>query len=150
MDTTVRSVSERQTLTATIGLWVAPTSTFSWISCGELGPIVVDAEGEADLLAGHQLPRLGAVDGLGELTVRSRRLVDGDRLVLVSDGIIDRTSPDGKALSIEGVVDTIRDAPFASAAGAVSAVESVVRAMSDEELLDDATIAVLTPVLRPA
>jgi hypothetical protein len=72
------------------------------------------------------------------------------RLVLVSDGIIDRTSPDGRALSIEGVVDAIRDAPFASAAGAVSAVEEVVRTVSDEELLDDATVAVLTPVLRSA
>jgi serine phosphatase RsbU (regulator of sigma subunit) len=150
MDATVRAVSERQTITTTIGFWVPPTSSFTWISCGELGPIVVDAHGEADLLKGHQLPPLGAVDGLGEVTVRTRKLSDGDRLVLVSDGIIDRTTPDGKALSIEGVVDAIRDAPFASAAGAVSAVEAVVRAMSDEELIDDATIAVLTPVLRPA
>src|SRR5215208_5726328 len=148
MDATVRAVSERQTITTTIGFWVPPTSSFTWISCGELGPIVVDAHGEADLLKGHQLPPLGAVDGLGEVTVRTRKLSDGDRLVLVSDGIIDRTTPDGKALSIEGVVDAIRDAPFASAAGAVSAVEAVVRAMSDEELIDDATIAVLTPVLR--
>lgn len=148
MDATVRAISERATITTTIGFWVPPTSTFSWISCGELGPIVVDAGGEADLLPGHQLPPLGAVDGLGEVTVRTRRLADGDRLVLVSDGIVDRTA-DGRALSIEGVVDAIRDAPFASAAGAVSAVEAVVRAASEEELLDDATIAVLTPVLTP-
>jgi AcrR family transcriptional regulator len=150
MDATVREVSDTQTITTTIGFWVPPTSTFTWISCGELGPIVVDAHGEADLLAGHQLPPLGAVEGLGDVTVRTRKLVDGDRLVLVSDGILDRTTADGKALSIEGVVDAIRDAPYSSAAGAVSAVEAVVRAMSDEELLDDATIAVLTPVLRPA
>jgi serine phosphatase RsbU (regulator of sigma subunit) len=149
MDTAVREVSERQTVTTTIGFWVPPVSTFSWISCGELGPIVVDEHGEPDLLPGHQLPPLGAVDGLGEVVVRERRLADGDRLVLVSDGIVDRTSPEGKALSIEGVVDAIRDAPFASAAGAVSAVEEIVRTVSDEDLLDDATIAVLTPVLRP-
>ena len=90
------------------------------------------------------------MEGLGDVAVRTRRLADGDRLALVSDGIIERTSPEGKALSIEGVVDAIRDAPFASAAGAVSAVEAVLRTMSDEDLLDDATIAVLTPVLRPA
>jgi serine phosphatase RsbU (regulator of sigma subunit) len=148
MDETVRAVSTRQTVTSTIGFWNAPTSTFSWISCGELGPIVVDAQGEADLLAGHQLPELGAGDALGDVEVRTRRLADGDRLVLVSDGIIDRMSPEGTALSIEGVVDALRDAPFHSAAGAVSAVEAVLRTISDEELLDDATIAVLTPVLR--
>jgi serine phosphatase RsbU (regulator of sigma subunit) len=149
MDKTVREISDEATITATIGFWVPPTSTFTWISCGELGPIVVDARGEADLLEGHHLPALGTADGLGDVEVRERRLVDGDRLVLVSDGIIDRTTEAGGALSIAGVVDAIRDAPFASAAGAVSAVEAVVRAMSDEELLDDATIAVLTPVLRP-
>jgi serine phosphatase RsbU (regulator of sigma subunit) len=148
MDLTVREISE-ETITTTIGFWVPPTSTFSWVSCGELGPIVVDAEGEADLLEGHQLPPLGAVDGLGDVEVRERRLVDGDRLVLVSDGVLERTTEDGKALSIEGVVDAIRDAPFSSAAGAVSAVEAVVRAMNDDKLVDDATIAVLTPVLRP-
>jgi serine phosphatase RsbU (regulator of sigma subunit) len=148
MDATVREISDHETVTATIGFWVPPTSTFSWISCGELGPIVVDGRGEADLLAGHQLPALGAVGGLGDVAVRSRSLADGDRLVLVSDGVLERTNPDGRALSIEGVVDAVRDAPFASAAGAVSAVEAVVRAMSDEDLLDDATIAVLTPVLR--
>ena len=42
MDTVVREFSEGATVTTTIGFWVPPTSTFSWISCGELGPIVVN------------------------------------------------------------------------------------------------------------
>jgi serine phosphatase RsbU (regulator of sigma subunit) len=149
MDRTVREITEKATITTTIGFWVPPTSTFSWISCGELGPIVIDARGEPDLLSGPQAPPLGTPGGLGEMEVRTRRLVDGDRLVLASDGVLERTSEDGKALSMEGVVDAVRDAPYASAAGAVSAVEAVLRAMSDEELIDDATIAVLTPVLTP-
>jgi serine phosphatase RsbU (regulator of sigma subunit) len=149
MDQTLRETSDTATITTTIGFWVPPTSTFSWISCGELGPIVIDARGEADLLSGPQAPPLGAPGGLGDLEVRTRRLADGDRLVLVSDGVLERTSGEGRALSMEGVVDAIRDAPYASAAGAVSAVEAVLRAMSDEELIDDATIAVLTPVLTP-
>jgi serine phosphatase RsbU (regulator of sigma subunit) len=147
MHATVREVSEQLTVSTTVGFWVPPTSTFSWISCGELGPIVVDAEGVGDLLEGHRLPPLGTADGLGEITVRTRRLADGDRLVLASDGIVDRTYPEGRALSIEGVVDAVRDAPFASAAGAVSAIDEVVRTMSSEHLLDDATVVVLTPVL---
>jgi serine phosphatase RsbU (regulator of sigma subunit) len=149
MDRTVREITEKATITTTIGFWVPPTSTFSWISCGELGPIVIDARGEPDLLSGPQAPPLGAPGGLGDMEVRTRRLVDGDRLVLASDGVLERTSGDGKALSMEGVVDAVRDAPYASAAGAVSAVEAVLRAMSDDELIDDATIAVLTPVLTP-
>ena len=120
MDTVVREFSESATVTTTIGFWVPPTSTFSWISCGELGPIVVDGRGRGDLLEGHRLPPLGRLDEDAELSVRTRRLEDGDRLVLVSDGIVDRTYPEGNALSIDGVVDAVRDAPFASAAGAVA------------------------------
>jgi AcrR family transcriptional regulator len=147
MDAAVREVDEAATVTTTVGFWVPPTSTFSWVSCGELGPIVVDAAGEGDLLEGHRLPPLGRLDEVGEIAVRTRRLGDGDRLVLVSDGIVDRTYPEGRALSIDGVVDAIRDAPFASAAGAVSAVEAVLDAMSDDDLVDDATIAVLAPLV---
>jgi serine phosphatase RsbU (regulator of sigma subunit) len=147
MDLAVREVSDTATVTTTIGFWVAPTSTFSWISCGELGPIVVSADGDGDLLDGVRLPPLGRLHEVEQIQVRSRRLVDGDRLALVSDGIIDRVFPEGNALSIDGVVDAIRDAPYGSAAGAVSAVEAVLYAMSTEDLVDDATIAVLTPVL---
>jgi serine phosphatase RsbU (regulator of sigma subunit) len=150
IDGTVRQVAPGMTISLTIGFWVPPTSTFSWISCGELGPIVVDARGDGDLLAGQRHPPLGGEEELGELEVRTRILADGDRLVLASDGIVDRTYPEGNALTIEGVVDAIRDAPFASAAGAVSAVEAVLRTMSEDELVDDATMVVLTPVLRPA
>jgi serine phosphatase RsbU (regulator of sigma subunit) len=149
MDRAVREVSGAP-VTATIGFWVPPTSTFSWISCGELGPIVVDGDGEGDLLEGHRLPPLGRLEEAEEIAVRTRRLADGDRLVLCSDGVVDRTYPEGSALRIEGVVDAVRDAPFSSAAGAVSAVEAVLRAMSPDALLDDATIVVLTPVRRPA
>jgi hypothetical protein len=68
---------------------------------------------------------------------------------LVSDGIIDRADPDGNALSITGVVDAVRDAPSSSAAGALSAIEDVIRTRNPDDLLDDATIIVLTPVLTP-
>lgn len=149
MDDTVRRTFRRKTVTCTIGIWVAPTSTFSWISCGELGPIVVDAQGVGDLLEGPRLPPLGATRRLRDIKVRTRRLNDGDRLVLASDGVVNRTYPEGRILSIQGIVDAIRDAPSASAAGAVSAVEAVIRTINDEDLIDDATIAVLTPVLMP-
>jgi serine phosphatase RsbU (regulator of sigma subunit) len=147
MDATVRAVSDAP-VTATIGFWVPPTSTFTWISCGELGPVVVGADGEGDLLDGPRNPPLGRLEDAAALTPRARRLGDGDRLVLCSDGVVDRTYPEGPPLAIDGVVDAVRDAPFGSAAGAVSAIEAVLRAMSEDALDDDATIAVLAPVLR--
>ena len=101
MDTTVRQVAlDGAVVAVTIGFWVPPTSTFSWISCGELGPIVVDAHGDGDLLEGPRLPPLGA-GGRGEI-VRTRQLTDGDRLILASDGVLDRTSTAAEAFGIQG------------------------------------------------
>ena len=148
MDRTVRALEEPdRSVTTTIGSWVAPTSTFSWVTCGELGPVVVDRNGEGERLDGTHLPPLGGEEPLGDIVAQSRRLSDGDRLVLASDGIVDRMYPESHALRIEGVIDAVRDAPFGSAAGAVNAVEAVLREMSDEPLNDDATIVVLAPVL---
>ncbi len=151
MDPTVREVAiDGATVSVTIGHWVPPTSTFTWVTCGEIGPLVIDATGESDLLEGRNLPPLGAAGGLGEVVTRTRRLVDGDRLVLASDGVLERTSTAAEAFGTQGVVDAVRDAPFASAAGAVSSIEATLRSMSDAELTDDATIVVLVPVLRDA
>ena len=151
IDQTVGEVAMNgATVAVTIGFWVPPTSTFSWISCGEVGPIVIDEYGEVDLLEGKNLPPLGAADGLGRIEARTRTLSDGDRLVLASDGVLSRTSTDAEAFGIQGVVDSVRDAPFASAAGAVSSIEATLRAMSDDDLTDDATLVVLVPVLAEA
>jgi hypothetical protein len=86
----------------TIGFWVPPTSTFSWISCGELGPIVVDADGNGDLLDGPRLAVLGSEDGLGKIAARNRRLADGDRLVLASEGVLDRTLMSAEVFGTRG------------------------------------------------
>jgi serine phosphatase RsbU (regulator of sigma subunit) len=151
MDDTVRALGiEAATVSVTIGLWVAPTSTFSWISCGELGPVLVDEQGESDLLEGENLPPLGCAGGLGDAVVRTRTLAAGDRLVLASDGVLERTSTAAEAMGIQGVIDAVRDAPFASAAGAVSSIEATLRAMGDEDLTDDATLVVLVPVRSEA
>jgi AcrR family transcriptional regulator len=148
MDRTVREVAvEDATVCVNIGFWVPPTSAFHWVTCGELGPIVVDAAGRGDLLEGPRLPPLGAPGGLGQVRVRSRRLHDGDRLVLASDGVLARTSTPSEGFDFQGVVDAVRGAPPGSAAGAVRAIEAALRAGGDERLLDDATLVVLAPVL---
>ena len=149
MDRTVRELGTGNTVTTTIGHWVAPTSTFSWITCGELGPIVIGSDGYGETMDPVSVPALGADGGLGELTARSRRLQDGELLLLASDGIIDRASPETGALTIDGVVRAVREGPFRSAAGALASVEERVRSLSEDPLEDDATIVVLAPVLSP-
>ena len=146
MDETVREVAtDGATVEVTIGFWVPPTATFSWVSCGELGPVVVSADGRADLLEGGRRPPLGAPEGLGEVTPRTRRLAMGDRLVLASDGVLDHTTGPDEPFGIQGVVDAVRAAPHGSAAGAVSAIEATLGASADR-LIDDATLVVLVPV----
>ena len=147
MDETLRELPaiDRE-VEVTLGRWVAPTSTFSWVSCGGVGPIVVDRGGHGAVLDGTRLAPLGGEEPLGDITTSARRLQDGDRLVLASDGVIDRAMPETGTLQIDGIVDAVRDAPFASAAGAVSAIEAVLRTAGGP-LLDDATLVVLAPVL---
>ena len=37
-------------VTTTIAQWVPPTSTFCWITCGEIGPILIKADGTGEVL----------------------------------------------------------------------------------------------------
>jgi serine phosphatase RsbU (regulator of sigma subunit) len=130
---------------ATIACWNGPASTIRWLTCGEHPPIVIDADGELTVLDDGVLPRLGRRGMPTEPEVQERRLADGDRLLLLSDAIIDRPLIDGGTLGIDGVRDAVTKAPLASAAGTLRAIEDAVRAATEDPLSDDATLVVLVP-----
>ena len=75
----------------------------------------------------------------------SARLVDGERLLLLSDAIIDRPTVEGGTLGLEGMRDAVVKAPLASAAGTLRAIEDAVREAVEDPLSDDATVVVLVP-----
>jgi serine phosphatase RsbU (regulator of sigma subunit) len=130
---------------ATIACWSGPTSTLRWLTCGEHPPVLIDADGELTVLGDGVLPRLGRRGMPAEPAVQQHRLADGDRLLLLSDAIVDRPLVGGGTLGLDGVRDAVAKAPLASAAGTLRAIEDAVRAATEDPLSDDATLVVLVP-----
>ena len=130
--------------TATIATWNAPASLFRWVTAGEIAPMLIDADGEMELLEAG-LPRLGDPEMPEELAVHERRLQPGERLLLLSDGLLGRNTRDGRTLGTAGVHAAAVKAPQTSAAGTLRAIEDVVRENVKDPLGDDATLVVLVP-----
>jgi serine phosphatase RsbU (regulator of sigma subunit) len=146
MHAVLREVSGgRTTAHATIATFNGATSTIRWLTCGEHAPILITAEGELEVLGDGVLPMLGTRRFPAEPAVQERRLADGERLLLVSDAIIERPTIAGETLGLDGVRDAVVKAPLASAAGTLRAIEDAVRAAIEDPLSDDATVVVLVP-----
>jgi serine phosphatase RsbU (regulator of sigma subunit) len=133
------------TATCTIAAWNGPRSTVRWLTCGEHAPVVISGENELEVLGEGVLPVLGDAAMPADKPVQERRLDAGERLMLISDGIIDRATLDGGRLGLDGVRDAVAKAPNASASGTLRAVEDAVREAVQDPLSDDATLVVVVP-----
>ena len=131
--------------TATLATWNGPSSTIRWLTCGEHAPILITADGRLEVLDDGVLPALGHPDMPSEKRVQSRRIASGERLLLLSDGVLDRPTLDGRTIGLDGIREAVLKAPAESAAGTLRAVEDAVREAVDTPLDDDATVVVLVP-----
>ena len=138
----------RAVITAVIGRWHGPSATFSWITCGQPGPVVISADGQLRVLPAPDAGALGATDNTGEWSSNTIRLSPGERLVLYSDGIAERPTVDGTPFGLGGIADAVAQARHGSAAATVNAIEAAVTNASTEPLEDDATLIVLAPTDR--
>ncbi len=138
-------VAERSTATATIGCWNAPAALFRWVACGEVAPMLIHADGRLELLEEGLVPRLGDPAMPERATVQARRLEVGQRLLLLSDGILGRPTTDGGTLGVHGVHRAALKAHSTTAAGTVRAIEDAVRETVVDALDDDATLVVFVP-----
>lgn len=127
----------RAEMTAAATRWDPASRRLDVANCGHVPPVVLRADGSAHAL-GKQAGR-----GLGgrarpvprETTVE---LSDGDRLVLVSDGVIGGGK--GRAgLGVDGVIEAALASPTGSAADTVRKVHMAVLKNTGGELSDDAT-----------
>jgi serine phosphatase RsbU (regulator of sigma subunit) len=144
MDETVRGLGNPEFfVTALVARWRAPTGELTWINCGHPTGYVADAAGA---LAEHEGPvhrPLGDADGVGTFVESRRRLASGERLVLVTDGIIDRKLEGGGSFGAAGIRKALE--PLGDATAAASAM-AILQAVSDcwrEPLEDDGTVVVL-------
>ncbi|MGX6447100.1 PP2C family protein-serine/threonine phosphatase [Patulibacter sp. S7RM1-6] len=131
--------------TAIVARWQAATATFSWINHGHEAPILVTADGRAELLREPVGPALGDASRDGAPEVGMRRLAPDDRLILCSDGVTERPVAGGGLFGTDGVIAAARTAANATAASTVNAIEEALLAATKDPLHDDATIVVLAP-----
>jgi hypothetical protein len=129
------------TSTATVGLWNAPASTLHWVTAGDQPPIRVTSDGRLKPLDGELNPNLGAPDFPAGLVANSIRLDRTERLLLLSDSLVD---PDG-GLGLPIIERAIAKADDNAAPATLRAIEDALRETHPEHLEDDATIIVLAP-----
>lgn len=137
--------SERSTATATIAAWNAPAQRLRWVTCGEVAPMIIHADGRLEVLDEGLVPRLGDPAMPERATVQERRLEVGQRVLMLSDGILGRPTHDGGTLGVDGVHKAALKAHSTTAAGTVRAIEDAVRESVVDPLDDDATLVVFVP-----
>jgi serine phosphatase RsbU (regulator of sigma subunit) len=85
--------------------------------------------------------------GVSERTRRfprlQRRLNDGDRVILYSDGVSRRRTADG-LFGTDGIINAARSAGRRSAPATARAIQEAVVSASEDPLPDDAAVIVLT------
>ncbi len=132
----------------TVGNWNSATSLLRWVSCGPRRPVLVTADGDLEELPGLPAP-LGTAAVHPPFAVHERRLRAGERILLVSDGVLDSAGAAGALLGLAGVQEATRRTVGASAAATVHAIETVLVDHLVDDLQDDATVAVLAPDSPP-
>jgi serine phosphatase RsbU (regulator of sigma subunit) len=130
---------------AVIARWHGPSSTFTWITCGHQGPLLIDGRGRLEELRGAHHDGLGLGGARRRFEIQRRRLGPGERLLLVSDGVLDRRTQGDGRFGLDGVRSALRAASGTSPAKTVRALEDAIMARSADRLEDDATIVVLEP-----
>jgi AcrR family transcriptional regulator len=135
-------------LTAIVARWSSVYSVFSWINCGHPPPLLVRSDDTVEELATAPDLPLGIFDRRRTFHRHQRRLHDGDRLVLYSDGVSRRRTNDG-VFGTEGIAKAAAAAKRHSAAATTRAIQEAIVSASEDPLPDDAAVVVLAPHSAP-
>ncbi len=135
-------------LTAIVARWHAVYSTFSWVNGGHPPPLVLRANDTIEqLMTDPQLP-LGLLGRERRFTRNQRRVEEGERLILHSDGITARRTPDG-LFGLDGIERAVREAQGRTPAALARAIQEAVVSAAEDPLQDDAVVVVLAPRSGP-
>jgi serine phosphatase RsbU (regulator of sigma subunit) len=130
-------------MSAVLASWDGPTSTLTWLRCGHPAPAVWHAERGLRELEGGDGPVLG-LDRLDPPSETASATIAPDELVvLVSDGVLERTAPGGEPFGVDGLRRALQAMAAPSAIAAASAILAAVATTSYGPLRDDASVVVL-------
>ena len=104
---------------------------------------MVDTEGNLSQLEGREHPPLGAQESEPRYTPAQLQLHSGERLILVTNGIVKRRTEDGGLFGVDGLQRAIERAQSPTAAATAMAIQEAVTDCWREPLEDDATVVVM-------
>jgi serine phosphatase RsbU (regulator of sigma subunit) len=141
---TVRRLENDQFyVTAILARWSAATATLTWANCGHPPAYVVDTDGDLRELEGPQHPPLGAPHAQPKITLTRCQVHSGERLILVTDGILERKMEGGGTFGLDGIKHALERAESPTAASTAMAIQQAVTDCWREPLEDDATVVVM-------
>jgi serine phosphatase RsbU (regulator of sigma subunit) len=144
MDDTVRRLGNPDFfVTALVARWRAATATLTWVNCGHPPAYLVDLDDNLVELAGHEHPPLGTGPAKPAFRPTERQLHPGERLILLTDGILGRTTEGGGTFGLDGLRGALEQADSPTAAATAMAIQRAVTECWAEALEDDATVVVL-------
>jgi serine phosphatase RsbU (regulator of sigma subunit) len=129
-------------VTAWLARWRAATATLSWVNCGHPPAYLVDADDQLSVLDGPVHPALG-VGATPSFEVTRRQIRPGERVILVTNGIIHRRLEGGSTFGVEGIRQAIDNADSQTAAATALAIQRAVTECWREPLEDDGTVVVM-------
>jgi serine phosphatase RsbU (regulator of sigma subunit) len=130
-------------VTALVARWHAATATLTWVNCGHPPAHLVDVEGNLTELKSPTHPALGTGKKTQKFKPVNRQLHPGERLILLTDGITERTMEKGGKFGIEGLQRALEATESPTAACTALAIQQAVTDCWQEPLEDDATVVVM-------
>ncbi|HMJ04021.1 MAG TPA: SpoIIE family protein phosphatase [Conexibacter sp.] len=128
-------------MTAVATRWDPVTNELNVANCGHVPPVILRRNGDVELLHAPPGPGLGSRSS-PKPAEHETALIAGDRLVIVSDGVIECGTSEAR-LGIEGTIRAALRSERETAADTVRHVHQAVLAAS-EDLVDDATAVCLS------
>ena len=131
----------RAEMSAVAAHWDPASHDLDVTNCGHVTPVVIRADQEALSLPGSHGRGLGGRSS-PKPAQQSLSLDPGDRLIMVSDGVVG-TGPDKAGLGTDGLIEAALRSERGSAADTVREVHTAVLEARDGDLQDDATVVCL-------
>lgn len=132
----------RSEMTAVITHWDPATHELRVANCAHVAPVILRGDGSPEHL---DFPKARGLGGRAtpRPEIRSASLESGDRLVMVSDGVV-RPGEGQAGLGVDGVIEAASRSERGTAADTVRRIHEAVLAATDEDLQDDATAVCLS------